>query len=108
MYAPRSRRAYKLASICLLPEDICFRLIRVAGPDLLSGTALEYCAEHFLVHLDDKNADIQKAIFRTLEVLVAHNPSVVDVLSKKLCPIGTSHRDLRLVGRLLPRHSPYG
>mmetsp|Transcript_32058 Transcript_32058/g.99003 ORF Transcript_32058/g.99003 Transcript_32058/m.99003 type:complete len:105 (+) Transcript_32058:2583-2897(+) len=83
-------------------------LIRVAGPDLLSGTALEYCAEHFLVHLDDKNADIQKAIFRTLEVLVAHNPSVVDVLSKKLCPIGTSHRDLRLVGRLLPRHSPYG
>lgn len=76
--------------------------IRVTGPDLLSGTALEYCTEHFLLHLDDQNYDIQSAICRTLEIIMTISPSAKAHLSAKLHGASTSNRDPKLIAFLLP------
>jgi len=79
--------------------------IRVAVPESLKGTALEYCAEHLLIHLDDPCSEIQNAVFNVLSAL-AHLDA--DAVIKKTSAICASHRDPALCDQLIKKVSLRG
>lgn len=81
------------------------RFIRVAVPESLKGTALEYCAEHLLIHLDDPCSEIQNAVFNVLSAL-AHLDA--DAVIKKTSAICASHRDPALCDQLIKKVSLRG
>ena len=91
------------ACINILP--LMCRFIRVAVPESLKGTALEYCAEHLLIHLDDPCSEIQNAVFNVLSAL-AHLDA--DAVIKKTSAICASHRDPALCDLLMKNVSLRG
>ena len=69
-------------------------------PNALTETILEYCIEHFLVHLDDANVNVQSAVFQALLTIGSVGPLAKVMLSRKVSEI-SSHRDPALAIRLL-------
>ena len=76
------------------------RFIGATAPESLKGAALEYCAEHFLVHLDDPSSKIQNAVFHVLSTL-AHIDAAAVV--KKINNVSASHRDPTLCNELMKK-----
>mmetsp|Transcript_12195 Transcript_12195/g.32176 ORF Transcript_12195/g.32176 Transcript_12195/m.32176 type:complete len:224 (+) Transcript_12195:2166-2837(+) len=74
---------------------------RVTPPNALTETILEYCIEHFLVHLDDANVNVQSAVFQALLTIGSVGPLAKVMLSRKVSEISFSHRDPALAIRLL-------
>ena len=42
--------------------------IQATAPQNVRGTVLQYSSEQLLVHLDDQDEDMQRAVFQVLEV----------------------------------------
>lgn len=74
---------------------------RVTPPNALTETILGYCIEHFLVHLDDANVNVQSAVFQALLTIGSVGPLAKVMLSRKVSEISFSHRDPALAIRLL-------
>ena len=89
---------------CIVSRYITYssfgRFARVTQSDALTDTILEYCIEHFLVHLDDTNANIQSAVFQALLTIGSLGPLAKVTLAKKVSEISSSHRDPALAIRL--------
>mmetsp|Transcript_27019 Transcript_27019/g.81022 ORF Transcript_27019/g.81022 Transcript_27019/m.81022 type:complete len:95 (-) Transcript_27019:22-306(-) len=77
------------------------RFTKVAGPDNLIGAPLEYCTEHFLIHLDDPNVKIQDAVLRVLGIIASLSPCATATLKRKISDASASHRDPEMCSRLL-------
>ena len=78
------------------------RFARVAMPNI-HGTALEYCAEHLLIHLDDTSTEIQAAVFSTISALASFDESAAATLSGKIVGVRASHRNPSLCNKLLEK-----
>jgi len=73
---------------------------RVAMPQIL-GVALEYCAEHLLIHLDDPSLEIQSSVFGTVSALACLDESAASVIANKIRGVQASHRDPALCDKLI-------
>lgn len=45
-----------------------FIVAQATAPQNVRGTVLQYSSEQLLVHLDDQDGDMQRAVFEVLEV----------------------------------------
>lgn len=91
--------------------DVCSTFAgftKVAGPDNLIGAPLEYCTEHFLVHLDDPNVKIQDAILRVLGIIASLSPCATATVKRKISDASASHRDPEICSRLLAQIETLG
>jgi len=75
--------------------------VRFVNTNSLEGSALEYCIEHLLIHLDDSNLNIQNAVFHVLKVLENCNNSAKLILANKVREVRSSYRDSSFIHRLL-------
>lgn len=53
----------------------------------MSDSTFEYVIQTLFIHLDDKNEDVQLAVFKTLELAASLKPSLV-LQEVKICSSG--------------------
>ena len=52
----------------LFAGAVFFIVAQATAPQNVRGTVLQYSSEQLLVHLDDQDGDMQRAVFEVLEV----------------------------------------
>mmetsp|Transcript_4305 Transcript_4305/g.13530 ORF Transcript_4305/g.13530 Transcript_4305/m.13530 type:complete len:83 (-) Transcript_4305:120-368(-) len=67
----------------------------------LAGSALEYCVEQLLIHLDDSSFDIQQCVYKALSAMIELSGASAASIEIKLEMAKASHRDPALCIRLI-------
>ncbi|CAN0336226.1 unnamed protein product [Ectocarpus fasciculatus] len=71
---------------------------RATPPQHVRGTVLQYMSEQLLVHLDDQDEAMQRAVFAVMEVAAAIDPKAVEKLASEA---RSSHRTPSYCDRLV-------
>ncbi|CAM9588368.1 unnamed protein product [Ectocarpus sp. 6 AP-2014] len=72
--------------------------LRATAPQNVRGTVLQYMSEQLLVHLDDQDEAMQRAVFAVMEVAAAIDPKTVEKLASEA---RSSHRTPSYCDRLV-------